>query len=109
MEQEYITTYDSKFNTSLKKSVDYNKLKFLKNIFDNFDEELYSPSFHYKDLRRKYIKFLDDLRLTLTEEQINLLDKCLEIGNYMVEEEQYQLFIYGCLTGYQLKEELEVK
>ncbi len=109
MEQEYLNTFDNNFNTSLSKSVDYKKLKFLKNIFENFDELLYTPSSKYRDLRKEHINSLDELRVTLTKKQINLLNKCLEIGNYMVEEEQYQLFIYGCLTGYQLKEELEVK
>lgn len=109
MEKEYVEMFDNIFNSNTIKNIDIKKLKLLKSIFDNFDEELYTPSSKYRLLRKEHIRIIDALRPNLTEVQSQLLDKCLEVGNCMIEEEEYQLFILGCLLGYQLKEEFEVK
>lgn len=109
MEQEYAEMFDSVFNTNTIKDIDLKKLSLLKSIFNIFEEELYCPSSKYRLLRKEHIRIIDALRPDLTEVQSQLLDKCLEVGNCMIEEEEYQLFILGCLFGYQLKEEFEVK
>lgn len=107
MEQEYVNTFDTIFNAELIKTVDFNKLKLLKSIFNAFDEDLYTPSSKYRLLRKEDIRVLDAIRPSLTETQTALLDKHLDISNAMTEELEEQLFLFGCLVGYKFKDELE--
>lgn len=109
MEQEYLNTFDSIFNTDTIKTVNFNKLKLLKSIFNAFDEDLYTPSSKYKLLRKEDIRVLDTIRANLTDIQIELLDKHLDISNAMTEELEEQLFLFGCLVGFRLKNELEME
>ena len=109
MGQEYANTFDTLFNTDVSKTINFDKLKLLKTFFDYFDDELYAPSNKYKLLRKEHIRVLNTIRSNLTEVQSQLLDKSLEIGNEMVEEEEYQLFLYGILIGFKLKQELEME
>ena len=109
MKQEYAEMFDKMFNTNASKTIDFDKFKFLRTIFNYFDEELYTPGSKYKLLRKEDIRVIDAIRANLTEIQAELLDKHLDISNMMNEELEEQLFIFGCLVGYKLKDELEME
>lgn len=102
---EYMQLFDTNFGTDLKELVKNNKFKMLEWAFNNLGEELYSPSQKYKEISKKKIDISNRLDSTLTTEQMNLLEKYLELDSKMSAEIEQQLLIFGfCLCYEQLKE-----
>lgn len=91
--------FDAIFDTSILNSIDFNNLPLLKKLFEYFEEDLYSPSPKYKELRKKHIEVADLLEKTFTEPQQTLFEKYWELGNEMTLEEHEQLFYFGVIVG----------
>lgn len=103
--QDYIGMFNRLFETNVK-SIDFKRLELLNTIFRRFDEELYTPSPKYKEMRRNFMKFSDELNNTLTKEQKELFENSLDINNMMNEEIEEQLFMFGVILGNKLRIEM---
>ena len=107
--QDYLEMVHKIFNIDIYKTIDFNKLKLLKMIFEHFEEELYSPSKKHNQLRREYIDITDEFRKSLTANQIEVFEEISDLNNKMAEEIEQQLFIFGFIIGCRLNMELEMK
>lgn len=104
--KNYLEMFDQLFNTDVKEHLDFKKMKLLKSFHNYFTEELYEPSLEYNRIRKEFVEYADNLREQLTEEQKDLYEKVLELCNEMTEEQDEQVFIFGCIMGNKLKLEL---
>lgn len=103
--KEILQHFDSIFDTSTLKNIDFNNLPMLKKLFEYFEEELYTPSPKYAELRKKHIEIGDLLEQSFTEAQKTLFEKHWEIGNEMTLEEHEQLFYFGFIIAKTLDKE----
>lgn len=96
--------FDSVFET---KTVNHIKLNMplLKVLLNHFIEEIYKPSEKYIKLLSKNNIQIDNLMETLTKEQKQLLEKCLETTYMLLVEQDEQAFLFG----YILAKELEIE
>ncbi len=99
----YLEMFDKLFETDAKEHIDFKKMKLLKSLHQYFIEELYTPSKEYNRIRREFIEYADKIREQLTDEQKDLYEKVLELCNEMTEEQDEQVFIFGCIMGNELK------
>lgn len=104
--KDYLEMFDKLFETDAKENIDFKKMKLLKSLHQYFTEELYTPSQEYNKIRREFIDYVDNLREQLTEEQKDVFDKAIDLCNEMTEEQDEQVFIFGCIMGNKLKLEL---
>lgn len=104
--KDYLEMFDKLFETDTKEHIDFKKMKLLKSLHQYFTEELYTPSQEYNKIRREFIDYADNLREQLTEEQKDIFDKAIDLCNEMTEEQDEQVFIFGCIMGNKLKLEL---
>ncbi len=104
--KEYLEMFDNLFKADAKEHIDFNKMRLLKSIHNYFTEELYEPSREYNRIRKEFIEYADNLRGQLTEEQKDVFDKAIDLCNEMTEEQDEQVFIFGCIMGNKLKLEL---
>lgn len=104
--KDYLEMFDKLFDTDAKEHIDFKKLKLLKSFHNYFTEEIYEPSPEYKRIRKDFVEKADSLREQLTNEQIELYDKVLDLCNQLTEEQDEQSFIFGVIMGHKLKLEL---
>lgn len=97
--KEILQHFDSIFDTSTLTNIDFNNLPLLKKLFEYFEEDLYTPSPKYKELRKKHIEVADLLEKSFTEGQQTLFEKYWELGNEMDLEEHEYLFYFGVIIG----------
>ena len=105
--ERYLKHFDSIFGTKTIKNLNLNKVPLLKILFEHFEEDLYTPSQRYKELRRKRIELSDKLESSFTQEQQELFEQYWEIDNQILVEEEQQLFLFGYLVANELKYEIE--
>lgn len=97
--KEILKHFDSIFDTNTLNSIDFNNLPLLNKLFEYFEEDLYTPSPKYKELRKKHIEVADLLEKSFTEGQQTLFEKYWELGNEMDLEEHEYLFYFGVIIG----------
>lgn len=96
------------FNSIFKtKTVNHIKLNMplLQALLNHFTEEIYQPSNKSIELINKNNIQIDKLMNTLTKEQKQLLEKCLETNCMILDEQDEQAFLFG----YILAKELEIE
>lgn len=106
---EILKHFDDIFETDTLKHIDFGNMKLLKALFNNFEEDLYTPSIKYERLRTKQIRISDKLESTFTQEQQELFEKYWEVTSEMSLEEDEQLFLFGFIIAKKLDKEAEIK
>lgn len=106
--KEILKHFDSIFNTRTLDNIDFYNLPMLKMLFEYFEEDLYTPSAKYKELRKKHIEVADLLEKTFTEAQKTLFEKYWELGNEMDIEEHENLFYFGFILAKTLDNETQL-
>jgi len=86
--------FDSVFNTETAKHIKFDNMKLLKALYEYFEEDIYTPSTRYSELRHKHIEISDELEKTFTIEQKELFERYWEVGSEMTVEENEQLFLF---------------
>lgn len=99
---ERLKHFDRIFNTETAKHIKFQDMKFLKALYEYFEEDAYTPSTRYSDLRHKHIEISDELEKTFTPEQKQLFERYWEIGSEMTAEENQQLFLFGFIMAREL-------
>lgn len=102
---EILKHFDKVFNTETAKHIKFNNMKLLKALYEYFEEDVYTPSTKYSELRQKHIEISDELEKTFTPEQKTLFEKYWEVGSAMTEEENEQLFLFGYVVAKELDRE----
>lgn len=102
---EILKHFDSIFNTETTKHIKFQDMKLLKVLYEYFEEDIYTPSTKYSELRHKHIEISDELENTFTPEQKELLGRYWEVGSVMTEEENEQLFLFGYVIANELDRE----
>lgn len=96
---ELLKHFDSIFDTNTLNNIDFNNLPMFKKFFEYFEEDLYTQSPKYKELRKKHIEVAGLLEKSFTEGQQTLFEKYWELGNEMDLEEHEYLFYFGVIIG----------
>lgn len=107
--QEVLKHFDSIFDTETFKNINFSNMKLLKVLFNYFEEDLYTPSDKYNELRAKAIKISDKLESTFTKEQQELFEDYWEAESLMHCEENEQMFLFGYIISKQLDIECKNK
>lgn len=107
--KEVLKHFDSIFGTATLKNIDFSNMKLLKVLFNYFEEDLYTPSEKYNELRAKAIKISDKLESTFTKEQQELFEDYWEAESLMHCEENEQMFLFGYIISKQLDIECKNK
>ena len=98
-QKEYLKHFDNIFETNTFENIKFDNMKMLKKLYEYLAEDLYTPSYRYKELRRKYIEESEKLEETFSEEQQQQFEKCWELYNEMLGETEEQLFIFGYILA----------
>jgi len=106
-QEEYLKHFDNIFETTTFENIKFDNMKMLKKLYEYLAEDLYTPSYRYKELRRKYIEESEKLEETFSEEQQQQFEKCWELYNEMLGETEEQLFIFGYILASELNTELK--
>lgn len=106
---EILKHFDNVFNTETAKHIKFNNMKLLKVLYEYFEEDVYTPSTKYSELRHKHIEISDELEKTFTPEQKELFERYWEVGSEMTTEENEQLFLFGYIIATQLNTEAKIK
>lgn len=106
-EDQYLKNFDKIFQTKTFKNIKFNDMKMLKKFYEYFEEDLYTPSQKYSELRRKYIEESEKLEATFSEEQQKQFEKCWELYNEMSVELEEQLFFFGYILAFELEKEVK--
>ena len=106
---EILKHFDSIFNTETAKHIKFDNMKLLKALYEYFEEDVYTPSTKYSELRHKHIEISNELEKTLTPSQKELFEKYWEIGSEMTAEENQQLFMFGFIMARELDIETKIK
>lgn len=108
-DKEILKHFDSIFNTEIAKYIKFDNMKLLKALYEYFEEDVYTPSTKYSELRHKNIEISNELEKTLTPSQKELFEKYWEIGSEMTAEENQQLFMFGFIMARELDIETKIK
>lgn len=92
---EILKHFDRVFNTETANHIKFDNMKLLKALYEYFEEDIYTPSSKYSELRHKHIEISNELEKTLTPKQKELFEKYQEVGSAMTAEENEQLFLFG--------------
>lgn len=107
--QEVLKHFDNIFETDTLKHINFSNMKLLKILFNYFEEDLYTPSDKYNELRAKAIKISDKLEATFTKEQQELFEDYWEAESLMHCEENEQMFLFGYIIAKELDIESKIK
>lgn len=102
---EILKHFDKVFNTETRKHIKFDNMKLLKTLYEYFEEDVYTPSTKYSELRHKHIDISDELEKTFTPDQKALFEEYWEIGSQMCAEENEQLFMFGFIMARELDRE----
>lgn len=108
-DKEVLKHFDNIFETDTLKHINFSNMKLLKVLFNYFEEDLYTPSDKYNELRAKAIKISDKLESTFTKEQQELFEDYWEAESLMHCEENEQMFLFGYIISKQLDIECKNK
>lgn len=89
--------------------IKFDNLKLLNTLYEYFEESIYTPSPRYSKLILQHIKISDELAKTFKQDQQNLFEQYMEIGNEMNAEENRQLFIFGYIMARELERKTKLK
>lgn len=106
-EDQYLKNFDKIFQTTTFKNIKFDDMKMLKKLYEYFEEDLYTPSQKYSELRREYIEETEKLEATFSEEQQKQFEKGWELYNEMSVELEEQLFFFGYILASELEEEVK--
>lgn len=106
---ERLKHFDRIFNTETAKHIKFQDMKFLKTLYEYFEEDIYKPSTKYLELMHKHIEISDELEKTFTPEQSELFEKYWEVGSEMTLEENEQVLIFGFIMARELDIETKIK
>lgn len=104
---EILKHFDSIFNTETAKHIKFDNMKLLKALYEYFEEDVYTPTKKYSELRHKHIEISDELEKTFTPKQKQLFERYWEIGSEMTAEENEQLFLFGFVIAKELDRETQ--
>ena len=101
--EKYLDEFDEKYRKNYKDK--QNIIPILLNLFETYEEDIYTPSTIDKEMHKLQIEISNKLQEKLTQEQ----NKLLEQLRYCIGAETGELvekaFIYGYCTAQSLKEE----
>ena len=106
---EILKHFDSVFNTEIANHIKFDNMKLLKSLYEYFEEDIYTSSTKYSELRHKHIEISDELEKTFTPEQKELFERYWEVRNAMTAEENEQLFLFGYVIAKELDREVILK
>ena len=106
--KEHFKHFDSIFCTDTFKNVKLQELKLLKVLYEYFEEDIYTPSPKYSELRHKHIEILNELEKTFTPEQMKLFEKYWEVGSAMTAEKNEQQFLFGYIIAKEIDREAKI-
>lgn len=107
--KDYLKHFDKVFNTQTIKNINLDNMVLLKQLYSLLEEYLSRSNDESSIIRRKSIKLYDELISTLTDEQIELLDKIFDLNNEEMSNEQEQIFIFGYIIAKELDNESNIK
>ena len=107
--KDYLKHFDKIFNTQTLKNINLDNMVLLKELYSLLEEYLSRSNNESSDIRRKSIKLYDELESTLTDEQIELLDKIFDLNNEEMSNDQEQIFMFGYIIAKELDNESNVK
>ena len=81
----------------------------LKELYVLLEEYLSRSNNESTNIRRKSIKLYDELKSTLTDEQIELLDNIFDLNNEEMSKDLEQIFIFGYIIAKELDNESNIK
>lgn len=102
---EVLKHFDNVFNTDTVTHLKFDNMKLLKTLYYYFEEDIYTPSSKYSELRHKYIEVSNELEKTFTLKQMELFERYWELGSEMTVEENEQLFMFGYIIAKELERE----
>ena len=104
-DKKILSHFDAIFNTETIKNIKFDDMKLLNDLYEYFEESIYTPSPKYSELRHKHIEVSDELERTFTPDQQKFFEKYWKIGSELCAEENKQLFLFG----YILAKELDIE
>lgn len=105
MEEEYVKNFDKIFNTELSKNMRTN-MPLLNKIFYYFEYDIYVLDSRQKELGKEKLLVYDELSRSMSEKQVDLLNKYCELQNEVTIDLEKQLFIFGYLVAMELNREI---
>ena len=91
--KDYLKHFDKIFNTQTLNNINFDNMVLLKELYSLLEEYLSRSNNESSTIRRKSIKLYDELKSTLTDEQIGLLDNIFDLNNEEMSKEQEQIFM----------------
>lgn len=107
--KDYLKHFDKIFNTKTLKNINMDNMVLLKELYVLLEEYLSRSNNESSDIRRKSIKLYDELKSTLKDEQIELLDKIFDLNNEEMANDQEQIFMFGYIIAKELDNESNIK
>lgn len=107
--QDYLKHFDKIFNTQTLKNINLDNMSLLKELYSLLEEYLSRTNNESSDIRLKSIKLYDELKSTLTDKQIELLDKIFDLNNEEMSKDLEQIFIFGYIIAKELDNESNIK
>lgn len=106
---DYFKHFDKIFNTQTLKNIKLDNMVLLKELYVLLEEYLSRSNNESTNIRRKSIKLYDELKSTLTDEQIELLDNIFDLNNEEMSKDLEQIFIFGYIIAKELDNESNIK
>ena len=106
---DYLKNFDKIFNTQTLKNIKLDNMVLLKELYVLLEEYLSRSNNESTNIRRKSIKLYDELKSTLTDEQIELLDNIFDLNNEEMSKDLEQIFIFGYIIAKELDNESNIK
>lgn len=106
---DYLKHFDKIFNTQTLKNIKLDNMVLLKELYVLLEEYLSRSNNESTNIRRKSIKLYDELKSTLTDEQIELLDNIFDLNNEEMSKDLEQIFIFGYIIAKELDNESNIK
>lgn len=107
--KDYLKHFDKVFNTQTLKNINLDNMVLLKELYSLLEEYLSRSNNESSDIRRKSIELYDELKSTLTDKQIELLDKIFDLNNEEMSKDLEQIFIFGYIISKELDNESNIK
>ncbi len=106
-ERDYLKNFDKIFETDTLKNIKFDNMKMLKKFYEYFGEELYTPSDKYVEMKKKFITESGKLEQTFSKYQQQTFERCWDLYNEIISEEQQQLFMFGYILALELEKETQ--
>ena len=107
--EEILKHFDNIFGTDTAEHINLLDKTLLHNLYEYFEEKVFTPNERYVEIRHTRNVLLDKLRKTLAQEQVQLLDDQNELANEIHSIEYEQLFMFGYIIAKELDIECKSK